>query len=114
MEHEMSDRFIANMLARNGRGEDALIDQLFNSSEKRLARTLLLLPRYGTRDVRPLHRKYAGTKRSRRGCANRPTLQLQRETAGTYSTATRPIWHTRCPTASSQICWHETVEERMR
>jgi CRP/FNR family cyclic AMP-dependent transcriptional regulator len=47
-EHEMSDRFIANMLARNGRGEDALIDQLFNSSEKRLARTLLLLARYGT------------------------------------------------------------------
>jgi len=47
-EHEMSDRFITNMLARNGRGEDALIDQLFNSSEKRLARTLLLLARYGT------------------------------------------------------------------
>jgi CRP/FNR family cyclic AMP-dependent transcriptional regulator len=49
-EHEMSDRFIANMLARNGRGEDALIDHLFNSSEKRLARTLLLLARYGTQD----------------------------------------------------------------
>jgi CRP-like cAMP-binding protein len=49
-EHEMSDRFIANMLARNARGEDALIDQLFNSSEKRLARTLLLLARYGTQD----------------------------------------------------------------
>lgn len=49
-EHEMSDRFIANMLARNGRGEEALIDQLFNSSEKRLARTLLLLARYGTED----------------------------------------------------------------
>jgi CRP/FNR family cyclic AMP-dependent transcriptional regulator len=48
--HEMSDRFIANMLARNGRGEDALIDHLFNSSEKRLARTLLLLARYGTQD----------------------------------------------------------------
>ncbi|MGD0909526.1 MAG: Crp/Fnr family transcriptional regulator [Candidatus Acidiferrales bacterium] len=46
-EHEMSDRFIANMLARNARGEDALIDHLFNSSEKRLARTLLLLARYG-------------------------------------------------------------------
>lgn len=38
------------MLARNGRGEDALIDHLFNSSEKRLARTLLLLARYGTQD----------------------------------------------------------------
>ena len=49
-EHEMSDRFIANMLARNGRGEDALVDHLFNSSEKRLARTLLLLARYGTQD----------------------------------------------------------------
>jgi CRP/FNR family transcriptional regulator, cyclic AMP receptor protein len=49
-EHEMSDRFIANMLARNSRGEDALIDHLFNSSEKRLARTLLLLARYGTKD----------------------------------------------------------------
>jgi CRP-like cAMP-binding protein len=36
-EHEMSDRFIANMMARNARGEEALIDQLFNSSEKRLA-----------------------------------------------------------------------------
>jgi CRP-like cAMP-binding protein len=48
-EHEMSDRFIANMLTRKGRGEDALIDQLFNSSEKRLARTLLLLARYGMR-----------------------------------------------------------------
>ena len=49
-EHDMSDRFIANMLARNSRGEDALIDQLFNSSEKRLARTLLLLARYGSQD----------------------------------------------------------------
>ncbi len=49
-EHEMSDRFIANMLARNARVEESLIDQLFNSSEKRLARTLLLLARYGTQD----------------------------------------------------------------
>ena len=49
-EHEISDRFIANMLSRNARGEEALIDQLFNSSEKRLARTLLLLARYGTPD----------------------------------------------------------------
>jgi CRP/FNR family transcriptional regulator, cyclic AMP receptor protein len=46
-EHEFSDRFIAFMLARNLRVEDDLIDQLFNSSEKRLARTLLLLARYG-------------------------------------------------------------------
>jgi CRP-like cAMP-binding protein len=49
-EHEMSDRFIANMLERNARAEDALIDQLFNSSEKRLARTLLLLARYCAQD----------------------------------------------------------------
>jgi CRP/FNR family transcriptional regulator, cyclic AMP receptor protein len=46
-EHEFSDRFIAYMLARNIRIEEDLIDHLFNSSEKRLARTLLLLARYG-------------------------------------------------------------------
>jgi CRP/FNR family cyclic AMP-dependent transcriptional regulator len=46
-EHGFSDRFIAYMLARNIRVEEDLIDQLFNSSEKRLARTLLLLARYG-------------------------------------------------------------------
>jgi CRP/FNR family transcriptional regulator, cyclic AMP receptor protein len=46
-EHEFSDRFIAYMLVRNIRVEEDLIDQLFNSSEKRLARTLLLLARYG-------------------------------------------------------------------
>ena len=46
-EHEFSDRFIAYMLTRNIRVEEDLIDQLFNSSEKRLARTLLLLARYG-------------------------------------------------------------------
>ncbi len=43
----MSDRFIAHMLSRNVRIEQDLIDQLFNSSEKRLARALLLLARYG-------------------------------------------------------------------
>jgi len=48
-EHEFSDRFIAYMLARNARVEEDLIDQLFNSSEKRLARTLLLLAHYGAR-----------------------------------------------------------------
>jgi len=46
----MSDRFIAHMLARNIRIEEDLIDQLFNSSEKRLARALLLLARYGKMD----------------------------------------------------------------
>ncbi len=42
-----SDRFLLHMLARNIRVEEDLVDQLFNSSEKRLARTLLLLARYG-------------------------------------------------------------------
>jgi CRP/FNR family cyclic AMP-dependent transcriptional regulator len=49
-EHEFSDRFITHMLSRNIRVEEDLVDQLFNSSEKRLARTLLLLARYGTND----------------------------------------------------------------
>src|SRR5271169_4651405 len=46
-EHALSDRFISHMLGRNIRIEEDLVDQLFNSSEKRLARTLLLLARYG-------------------------------------------------------------------
>ena len=46
-EHEFSDRFISYMVTRNLRTEEDLIDQLFNSSEKRLARALLLLARYG-------------------------------------------------------------------
>ena len=46
----LSDRFIAHMLARNIRIEEDLVDQLFNSSERRLARTLLLLARYGKHD----------------------------------------------------------------
>ena len=49
-EHTLSDRFIRFMLARNIRIEEDLVDQLFNSSEKRLARTLLLLARYGKED----------------------------------------------------------------
>ena len=49
-EHAMSDRFISHMLSRNLRIEEDLIDQLFNSSEKRLARALLLLARYGKQD----------------------------------------------------------------
>jgi CRP/FNR family cyclic AMP-dependent transcriptional regulator len=49
-EHEFSDRFIAHMLVRNIRVEEDLVDQLFNSSEKRLARALLLLARYGAQD----------------------------------------------------------------
>jgi CRP-like cAMP-binding protein len=50
-QHALSDRFIAHMLARNIRIEEDLVDQLFNSSEKRLARTLLLLARYGKHDT---------------------------------------------------------------
>jgi CRP/FNR family cyclic AMP-dependent transcriptional regulator len=49
-QHDLSDRFISFMLVRNIRIEEDLIDQLFNSSEKRLARTLLLLARYGKED----------------------------------------------------------------
>jgi CRP-like cAMP-binding protein len=50
-EHELSDHFISYMLAHNIRVEEDLMDQLFNSSEKRLARTLLLLARYGKQDL---------------------------------------------------------------
>ena len=46
-EHELSDMFVAYLLARNIRYEEDLVDQLFNSSEKRLARILLLLARFG-------------------------------------------------------------------
>jgi len=46
-EHALSDLFISHMLTRNIRIEEDLVDRLFNSSEKRLARALLLLARYG-------------------------------------------------------------------
>ena len=46
-EHEFSDLFVAYLLARNIRYEEDLVDQLFNSSEKRLARILLLLAHFG-------------------------------------------------------------------
>jgi CRP-like cAMP-binding protein len=45
--HDFSEFFIAYVLSRNIRYEADLVDQLFNSSEKRLARVLLLLARYG-------------------------------------------------------------------
>jgi CRP/FNR family cyclic AMP-dependent transcriptional regulator len=45
--HEVSDMFVAYLLARNIRYEEDLVDQLFNSSEKRLARILLLLAHFG-------------------------------------------------------------------
>ena len=46
-DRQFSDRFVAHMLKRNVRIEEDLVDQLFNSSEKRLARALLLMARYG-------------------------------------------------------------------
>jgi CRP-like cAMP-binding protein len=73
-QHAMSDRFISHLLARNIRVEEDLVDQLFNSSEKRLARTLLLLARYGKQNkpVRVVPRisqttlaEMVGTTRSR-------------------------------------------------
>ena len=73
-EHPLSDRFIRHMLARNIRIEQDLIDHLFNSSEKRLARKLLLLARYGnddrpTRTIPPIAQstlaEMVGTTRSR-------------------------------------------------
>ena len=50
---DFADRFLSHMLTRNIRIEEDLVDQLFNSSEKRLARTLLLLARYGEVDTQP-------------------------------------------------------------
>jgi CRP/FNR family transcriptional regulator, cyclic AMP receptor protein len=73
-EPALSDRFIVHMLARNIRIEEDLVDQLFNSSEKRLARTLLLMARYGKEDkaLHVLHNlsqetlaEMVGTTRSR-------------------------------------------------
>src|SRR5208282_6341555 len=73
-EHDLSDRFMSYILSRNIRIEEDLIDQLFNSSEKRLARTLLLLSRYGTEsEPQKVHSKVSqemlaemvGTTRSR-------------------------------------------------
>ena len=48
---DLSDRFLSHVLSRNIRIEEDLVDQLFNSSEKRLARALLLLARYGKDDT---------------------------------------------------------------
>lgn len=72
-QHDFSDRFISYMLARNIRIEADLVDHLFNSSEKRLARTLLLLARYGQSNPEPMVAKISqetlaemvGTTRSR-------------------------------------------------
>ena len=70
----LADHFIAHMVQRNIRIEQDFVDQMFNSSEKRLARTLLLLARYGKHDqpVRPVPQisqetlaEMVGTTRSR-------------------------------------------------
>ena len=50
-EHAFSDMFVAYLLARNIRYEEELVDQLFNSSEKRLARVLLLLAHFGKEGI---------------------------------------------------------------
>jgi CRP-like cAMP-binding protein len=50
-EHAFSDMFVAYLLARNVRYEEDLVDQLFNSSEKRLARVLLMLARFGKEGI---------------------------------------------------------------
>jgi CRP/FNR family cyclic AMP-dependent transcriptional regulator len=73
-EHEFSDMFVAYLLARNIRYEEDLVDQLFNSSEKRLARILLLLAHFGKEGVpqtvvpkisQEMLAKMIGTTRSR-------------------------------------------------
>jgi CRP/FNR family transcriptional regulator, cyclic AMP receptor protein len=72
-ELSLSDRFITYILARNIRVEADLVDQLFNSTEKRLARTLLLLARYGGEEPERVLQKVSqetlaemiGTTRSR-------------------------------------------------
>src|SRR5579863_596746 len=46
-QHSLSDIFVSYLLSRNLRVQEDLVDQLFNSSEKRLARTLLLLAQFG-------------------------------------------------------------------
>ena len=73
-ERALSGLFISYLVSRNVRAEEDLVDQLFNSSEKRLARTLLLLARYGKHDkpvraVPPISQgtlaEMVGTTRSR-------------------------------------------------
>src|ERR1700727_667309 len=73
-EPKFSELFMADLLNRNGRIEEYLIDQLFNSSEKRLARALLLLANFGKEDApEPIVGKFSqevlaemiGTTRSR-------------------------------------------------
>ncbi|HEY6373638.1 MAG TPA: helix-turn-helix domain-containing protein [Candidatus Sulfotelmatobacter sp.] len=46
-EHQLSDLFVAYVIGRHNRTQGALVDQLFNSSEKRLARALLIVAHFG-------------------------------------------------------------------
>ena len=65
-EHTFSDLFVAYLLARNIRYEEDLVDQLFNSSEKRLARLLLLLAHFGKEGVPETVIRRSVRRRSRR------------------------------------------------
>ena len=80
LEHALSDMFVAYLLARNIRYEEDLVDQLFNSSEKRLARVLLMLAHFGKEGVpEPVVPKNSqetlaemvGTTRSRVSCSGK-------------------------------------------
>ena len=72
-QHEMSDRFISHMLTRNIADREDLVDQLFNSSEKRLARTLLLL-----RDMASRPNRSALCRRSHRRRCRKWLVRLDR------------------------------------
>ncbi len=80
-QHELSDRFIAHMLSRNARIEQDLVDQLFNSSEKRLARTLLLLARYG-RQEKTSHRTCSIARQASTASCSANELSAQAEQNG--------------------------------
>ena len=89
-----ADRFLTHMLTRNIRIEEDLIDQLFNSSEKRLARTLLLLARYGKPDAshRALPQSVSGNagRNGRHDAVSRQLLHEQVPQAGLHRIQRRP------------------------
>jgi CRP/FNR family transcriptional regulator, cyclic AMP receptor protein len=75
-QHAISDRFIAHMLTRNVRIEKDLIDQLFNSVEKRLAGALLLLAHYGTRKTARVVPPISRARLAERIGATRPRVRF--------------------------------------